>query len=36
MRRTRREFLMGVAGAGGYRATFATLQTLGMLPMAGR
>jgi hypothetical protein len=29
---TRREFIVGVARAGGYSATFATMQSLGLLP----
>jgi monoamine oxidase len=34
MAATRRDFLMRVAGAGGYSATFVTLQTLGLMPLA--
>src|SRR5215469_7686925 len=33
MAATRRDFLMRVAGAGGYSAAFATLHTLGLLPL---
>ncbi len=32
---TRRDFLMRVGQAGGYSAAFATMQTLGLLPMKG-
>jgi monoamine oxidase len=31
---TRREFLARIAQAGGYSATFATMQSLGLLPAA--
>ena len=31
---TRREFLRRVAGAGGYRATYLTMQAMGFLPLA--
>ena len=31
---TRRQFLTGVARAGGYSATFAAMQSLGLLPAA--
>lgn len=34
MAATRRDFLMRVAGAGGYSAAFVTLQSLGLMPLA--
>ena len=32
---TRRDFLLRVGQAGGYSAAFATLQSLGLMPMKG-
>src|SRR5271155_2323936 len=35
MIKTRRDFLMRVGQAGGYSAAFATMQSLGLMPMKG-